>query len=148
MEQLFNRFHEKWTPVGECWFWTGHRNNRGCGEMFAGPGRGYQFAHRVSYEIHRAPIPNGMFVLHTCDHSACVNPEHLSLGDQRKNMGDAARRKRMPLRDKHHACKLSDDDVREIMLCLESSSVTARRFGVAASYVRSLRNGRIKRAPL
>jgi len=45
--------------------------------------------HRVSWEIHNGPIPEGMSVLHKCDNTICTNPEHLYLGTQTQNMQDA-----------------------------------------------------------
>ena len=45
-----------------------------------------RMAHRVAYEIANGPIPEGMLVLHLCKQSrACINPEHLMLGDHKLN---------------------------------------------------------------
>src|SRR4051812_8852249 len=51
----------------ECWFWQG--------TIISGYGafkyrRKMYKAHRVSYEIHHGPIPDGMCVCHTCDNPA------------------------------------------------------------------------------
>lgn len=48
-------------------------------------------SHRISWTILRGPIPDGVYALHktTCHNRKCVNPEHLYLGDQFDNMGDA-----------------------------------------------------------
>lgn len=77
-------------------------------------------AHRVAYTIWKGDIPEGMFVLHSCDNPRCVNPDHLHLGTQKDNMIEMRERGRA--RDevrgrkgvRHHKAKLTDDQVREI----------------------------------
>jgi len=55
-----------------CWLWTGRLNRSGYGQMFDGPS-----AHRVSYEIAKGLIPDGLELDHLCCTPACVNPDHL-----------------------------------------------------------------------
>ena len=89
------RFWEKVDKKGptECWVWTGAgvsrlpRRNYGLAHK-PGTNRGKVRAHRVSWEMHNGPIPDGLNVLHTCDNPPCVNPAHLFVGTQRDNVRD------------------------------------------------------------
>ena len=86
--------------VGGCWLWTANctkdsKGRRRYGLIGAGRrGEGMLYAHRVSWEIHNGPIPNGLQVLHRCDNPQCVNPSHLFLGTQLDNMHDMVRKGR------------------------------------------------------
>jgi len=58
-------------------------------------------AHRVAYELVNGPIPNGMFVLHSCDNPKCVNHHHLSIGTCAENQRDMQRKGRSTVGDRH-----------------------------------------------
>lgn len=73
-------------PQNGCWVWMGSLLNTGYGQLRIG---GKQLtAHRVSWTIHHGPIPEGMCVLHRCDHPPCVRPDHLFLGTIADNNAD------------------------------------------------------------
>lgn len=78
------------TPVDAdtCWEWAGNRNQHGYGRLDT------TYAHRLSWEFHHGPIPDGLVVMHACDNPPCVNPWHLRLGTQVENMRDMARKGR------------------------------------------------------
>lgn len=102
------------------------------------------YAHRVAYMLARGPILEGLFVLHSCDNPACVNPDHLRVGTQVENMRDRVQRNRVPdktpgaLGEKNMQAKLTSQQVKSIRTLLamqEKKAAIARRFSVAPSTV-------------
>lgn len=76
------RFWSKVEKTSTCWLWTAG-TCRGYG-VFATPrqngrqGRSLR-AHRVSYQLLKGPIPEGMSLDHLCRVPGCVNPDHLEV---------------------------------------------------------------------
>ncbi len=62
-------------PLDECWVWIARLNRNGYGRLSA-LGREHM-AHRLSYEVHTGPIPDGLLLDHLCSVRSCVNPRHL-----------------------------------------------------------------------
>jgi hypothetical protein len=73
-------------PTG-CVEWTGSTTSDGYGQLTVN-GR-HMLAHRLAWEVHNGPIPDGQIVCHTCDNRSCINVGHLWLGTQRDNVRDA-----------------------------------------------------------
>jgi hypothetical protein len=98
----------------ECWEWQGSRNTDGYGIFLQEKGVKQVRAHRVAWEFHMGPIPEGMCILHNCDNRACCNPNHLFLGSKKLNMEDAKGKERHAHGEKHGRSVLTDDEVIEI----------------------------------
>lgn len=92
-------------PNTGCWLWVGYVNDWQYGVMMV-EGK-TTLAHRVSYQINKGEIPIGMLVLHSCDNTFCVNPDHLFLGSNKDNMDDMCRKFRFN-------SKLSHEDAQEV----------------------------------
>lgn len=88
LEERFWSYVDRRGP-DECWPWKGYCAKSGGHGRFLEVRR-QTTAHRVSWEIHRGIIPEGMHVLHSCDSPSCVNPAHLFLGTQADNNRDMA----------------------------------------------------------
>jgi hypothetical protein len=76
------------TQPNGCWLYTGfvHKPPRNYGEM-SYRGKNWR-THRLSYALHKGPIPKGMVVMHACDNPPCCNPAHLRLGTHLDNMSE------------------------------------------------------------
>lgn len=90
------RFWDKVDKSGACWTWTAARSYQGYG-LIGVRRAGVKMmdrAHRVSWEMHFGPIPDGLFVCHHCDNPPCVRPDHLFLGTAVSNGRDMQRKGR------------------------------------------------------
>lgn len=89
--------------MSPCWAWTGAikksapakgaGDNGGYGVVFV-RGRGMVRAHRVAWALLRGPIDAGLYLLHSCDNRACVNPDHMRPGTHDENMAEMVARGR------------------------------------------------------
>ena len=66
-------------PESGCWLWMGPISSHGYGKI------GKSYAHRVSYERYRGPIPSELQIDHLCRVRCCVNPDHLEVVTANEN---------------------------------------------------------------
>jgi hypothetical protein len=97
----FERLYSNYLSDREtlCWEWQGQRGSSGYGliKVFGK----LVSTHRLSYELYKGPIPNGLEILHACDNKICINPDHLQVGSRAENMRDAGIRGRMSSGNNH-----------------------------------------------
>ena len=84
---LAERFDASYTKdkVTKCWNWNRVGISGYGGITFEGKETA---AHRASWIMLHGAIEGELCVLHKCDNRACVNPEHLYLGDKKQNRKD------------------------------------------------------------
>ena len=88
--------HVGWDETDRgCWEWRGKRSEKGYGLINAHrlDAVGAR-VHRLMWEMHNGPIPDGLVVRHRCDNPPCVNPDHLEVGTVAENQRDMAERGR------------------------------------------------------
>jgi hypothetical protein len=148
-ESFRKRFWGKveFIPFHGCWEWVGAHDTDGYGRI--GLSKKTLYAHRISYELHRGDIPDGLLVCHRCDNRQCINPDHLFLGTNRDNIVDASKKGRLAQFAKrgenHPMAKLSNLDVQFIRVWLSngySQRSIARAFNVTQTCINDINRGR------
>lgn len=146
-EPLEKRFWKKVDKRGEdeCWEWIGAVSHSGYGVIsFNGTNKG---AHRVSYELCKGQIHEGMHVLHSCDNPKCVNPNHLRSGTPSENIQEAFDKGRktatVSYGERNPRSKLTLEQVKFIKLNPQlGHKAIADMFGLSPNAIRGVRIGR------
>lgn len=101
-------------PNSGCWLWSGsYKGHMRYGRFRWSEGSS---AHRFSYNFFCGAIPEKMSVLHKCDVTCCVNPDHLFIGTSKDNAIDMVKKGRVSKKfgETNGSSKLTKKDVLEI----------------------------------
>ena len=123
-----------------CWIWIGNIGTNGYGRI--GVDNVVCPTHRVSYEFHKGPIPDGLVLMHTCDVRPCINPDHLVPGTKKDNTADMMSKGRNKfwsrLGKANPAAKLDEEAVRHIRQRIMTCRAYAELYGVSAPVVNKI----------
>lgn len=127
-----------------CQVFTGSCNNKGYGNIWC---EGVcRKAHVLTYEYYNGPVPEGYWVLHTCDNPPCCLKEHLYAGTPQQNAIDRETRGRgTPTKGAENGnAKLSETNVIHIYKLLKeryTHAYIAQKFFVSKSAISMIKRG-------
>jgi hypothetical protein len=138
------RFLKHINKTDGCWKWTGSVSRRY--GMFK-VNKKVRRANRVAYELWNGSIPDGLHILHSCDNTLCVNPQHLRVGTNTENVADRHERNRWAnMKGTNNSnSKLNEDDVEWIRVIVGFYSLTdiARMYNISITTIWAIKNNKL-----
>lgn len=83
--------------------------------------------------INNGPIPEGLWVLHSCDNPPCNNPDHLFIGNRQDNVNDMIAKGRKPFGEGVNRKVLTATSVRQIKHLRATQHLTYKQLSVIFS---------------
>ena len=135
-------FMARVNKTGNCWIFLGGKDKDGYGQIMVN--RKNIRAHRYSYSQFVGEISEDKIVLHRCDNTSCVNPEHLTLGTHKENAQDRVNKGRNRNQNgiNNNMSKLTDKEIIEILKDKGSQKTIAKKYGISQQYVSDIKNGK------
>lgn len=136
---IWRRLESKFIPepMSGCWLWLGTTDGKGYGRLnFCG---GPVLAHRLSYEMHMGPIPEGLALDHLCRNPYCINPDHLepvtiAENTRRGHVGEKNRQIKLSMTHCKRGHPLTGDNVKHIAnqrVCLTCRLMRKRAYSAS-----------------
>lgn len=113
VEKRFFQYVPENRSDNECWPWYGTTNTQGYPAIWNTEINGQANATRLSWELHKGPIPKGHVVSNSCENRVCTNPKHLVCGLRGVIVGRRLRLNRKTARygDQNSSTQLSDAEL-------------------------------------
>lgn len=142
---ILERFHASYSIAQNgCWLWVKgfSGGSKGRYGYLRKPDGSAVSAHRLSYQLAKGEIPDGMCVCHRCDTPACVNPDHLFLGTNRENTADRHAKGRTLSGARHPRAKITAQIAEAIRTSTEDAATLGRRYGIDRGQAWRIKTGR------
>lgn len=125
-----------------CIEWRGSSGKAGYGRI--GVNGTLMLPHRLAYIEANGEIPEGMWVLHSCDNPKCINPEHLRVGTPSDNASDRLIRNRawVPKGVESPHAKLTESQVIAIRKDGRRHKDIAKEHGVSRATIGDIKSGK------
>ena len=145
-----NRFWIKVIVLEEnnCWEWISKKDEDGYGRFWLH--EKMQGAHRISYTLKYGQISKGLWILHKCNNTSCVNPNHLYAGTIKDNVRDSINSGTLFLLrvkgENRPNAKLKESEIRDIRNMLkngEPQKDVILKYGLDSSHISAIKNRRI-----
>lgn len=120
-----------------CWEYPSRRS--GIGYALYKKGGKESPAHREAYRCAKGPLPDWLYVCHTCDNPPCVRPDHLFAGTAKDNQADSRSKDRHARGERNGFSKLSAAQVEAIRSDPRTQVVIAAEYGIRQTTVSELK---------
>ena len=131
MKKKIDQNHYKCLETG-CWIWIGPKfNSNNRASICIGVKR--LLTSRVMYVLFKGVVGD-LVVMHICDNTLCINPDHLVLGTNAENSGDMVSKGRSARGEKNSGAILTEQQVLEIRkekVTRKTRTILARKYGVS-----------------
>lgn len=114
--------------IDDCWDWQQGCDKYGYGKFVFNNIR--IKSHRFAWMITNGQIPEGLYILHSCDNRKCCNPKHLFLGTHLDNIKDKVAKGRQLKWEDNPLHKLTIEQVKEIRRLYAGGDITQRILGI------------------